>query len=236
LIFVGIRRFRKPVTGFDSKTGVIASKFFERWYRVGGNMRSMKMAALAVAITLTFSGLALARDHDDHKHDHWDKHVDHHNESSHIWNHSSIREHERARANDGYYGNSRVSNPYPSGGYGYPSGGYGYPSGGYGYPSGGYGYPGGGYGYPSSGRGGYGGGGASSAGYNQGMQDGSYQARKDVSQGKSFNPYPRGSSHSDHGYHSDMGDKHVYQASYDRGYQSGYQSNYGGGGRRGGGF
>ena len=172
---------------------------------------------------------------------------------------SSIREHEkekidhhwwersreRARANDGYYGNSRVYNPYPStrvynpyptGGYGYPTGGYGYPSGGYGYPGGGYGYPGGGYGYPGSGRGGYGGGGASSAGYNQGMQDGSYQARKDVSQGKPFNPYPRGSSHSDHGYHSDMGDKHVYQASYDRGYQSGYQSNYGGGGRRGWGF
>ena len=31
-----------------------------------------------------------------------------------------------------------------------------------------------------------------------------------------------------------MGDKHVYQASYDQGYQSGYQSNYGGRGRRGG--
>jgi hypothetical protein len=218
-------------------------------------MRSMKTAALAVAITLTFSGLALARDHDDHKyvdhkHDHWDKHVDHHNESTHIWdrisNHDRGRHNEerqiesdhhhwweksreRERVNDGYYG-GQVYNRYPSsGGYGYPSGGYGYPSGGYGYPSGG-----GGYGYPGSGRGGYGGGGASSAGYSQGAQDGSYQARKDISQGKPFNPYPRGSSHSDHGYHSDMGDKHVYQASYDRGYQSGYQSNYGG--RRGWGF
>ncbi len=29
-------------------------------------MRSMRLAALAVAMTLTFSGLALARDHDDH--------------------------------------------------------------------------------------------------------------------------------------------------------------------------
>ena len=30
-------------------------------------MRSMKIAALAVAMTLMFSGLALARDHDDDK-------------------------------------------------------------------------------------------------------------------------------------------------------------------------
>ena len=45
-------------------------------------MRSMRMAALAVAITFMFSGLALARDHDHDKdnkydkHDHWDKHAD----------------------------------------------------------------------------------------------------------------------------------------------------------------
>ena len=32
------------------------------------------------------------------------------------------------------------------------------------------------------------------------MEDGAYQARKDISQGKPFNPNPRGSSHSDHGY------------------------------------
>ena len=221
-------------------------------------MRSMRVAALAVAMTLMFSGLAMARDHDDHKRDHrdsghWDKKVDRHQVSNHVWDHDWKRdrannrvssdhhwwERSRERANDGYYGGSQVYNRYPTGGYGYPSGGYGYPSsgGGYGYPNGGYGYPGGGggYGYPGSvGRGGYGGGGGSGAGYNQGMQDGSYQARKDISEGKPFNPYPRGSSHSDHGYHSDMGDKHVYQASYDQGYQSGYQSNYGGRGRRGG--
>ncbi len=75
------------------------------------------------------------------------------------------------------------------------------------------------------------GGGSSGAGYSQGLQDGSYQARKDVAQGKPFNPYPRGSSHSDHGYHSYMGDKNVYRASYDQGYRSGYQSNFGGRGR-----
>ncbi|HYM06414.1 MAG TPA: hypothetical protein VEU11_07620 [Terriglobales bacterium] len=216
----------------------------------------MRMAALAVAITLMFSGLALARDHDDHKYkeDHadrrhdsnynWRRGEDHDENDHHWWERSREREHR----NDGYYGGqvyNRVPRTYPNGGYGYPSGGYGYPSGGYGYPSGGYGYPSGGYGYPSGGygypgsvygRGGYGNGSASGAGYNQGLQDGSYQARKDVAQGKPFNPYPRGSSHSDHGYHSYMGDKHVYQASYDQGYQTGYQSNYGGRGRRGWGF
>ncbi len=218
-------------------------------------MRSMRMAALAVAMTLMFGGLAFARDHDrEHdrdKHDHWNKHADRDRaRDNHQWNQIE-RERERVqsnhhwwerehRNNDGYYGNSRIYNRYPNT---YPNGGgYGYPSGGYGYPGGG--YPGGGgYGYPGTvyGRGGYGGGyggGANSAGYSQGMQDGSYQARKDVAEGKQFNPYPRGSSHSDHGYHSSMGDKHVYQASYDQGYQSGYQSNYGGGGRgrRGWGF
>ncbi len=36
-------------------------------------MRSMRLAALAVAMTLVFSGLALARDHDDdhHRDDHY---------------------------------------------------------------------------------------------------------------------------------------------------------------------
>jgi hypothetical protein len=209
-------------------------------------MRSMRLAALAVAMTLAFSGLALASDHDNH----WkDKHVEHHHQVSpglsSIWNHNRNgsnsswsqsarereREHERwvwEHRNNGSYGRDQVYNRYPNGGYGYPG------NGGYGYPNGGYGYPGnGGYG-----RGGYGNGSASGSGYSQGMRDGSYQARKDVSQNKPFNPNPRGASHSDHGYNSSMGDKHAYQASYDQGYRSGYQSNYGGGrgGNRGWGF
>jgi hypothetical protein len=197
-------------------------------------MRSMRLAAVVVAMTLAFSGLALARDHDDHK----DKHVDHHHDSNHAWDHvrNRDRDHDRDRnnnnngrwresargrehRNDGYYGGGQVYNRYPNG---YP--------GGHGYPTGGYGYPG-----TVSGRGGYGGG-RSGAGYNQGFQDGSYQARKDVAQGKPFNPNPRGASHSDHGYHSSMGDKYSYQASYDQGYHSGYQSNFGGRGGRGWGF
>src|SRR4029077_14144979 len=81
-ICVGIRGFSKPVPGVDSRAGVIAIKPFERWYRVGGNMSSMRMAAGTVAITLMFGGLAMARDHDHDKnnkydkHDHWDKHAD----------------------------------------------------------------------------------------------------------------------------------------------------------------
>jgi hypothetical protein len=209
-------------------------------------MRSMRLAALAVAMTLAFSGLALASDHDNH----WkDKHVEHHHQVSpglsSIWNHNRNgsnsswsqsarereREHERwvwEHRNNGSYGRDQVYNRYPNGGYGYPG------NGGSGYPNGGYGYPGnGGYG-----RGGYGNSSASGSGYSQGMRDGSYQARKDVSQNKPFNPNPRGASHSDHGYNSSMGDKHAYQASYDQGYRSGYQSNYGGGrgGNRGWGF
>jgi hypothetical protein len=215
-------------------------------------MQSLRLAALTVAMTLAFSGLSLARDHDDpykddhHKHDHYKD--DHHNndhykdrhESNHdwdrIWNHDhnrdriddrwerSAREQEREREiwerehRNTIYGNGPVYNRYPNN-----------------YP-GGYGYPGGGYGYPGTvyGRGGYGG--ASGFGYQQGMQDGSYQARKDIAQGKPFNPNPRGSSHSDHGYNSSMGDKNSYRASYDQGYHSGYQTNYGGRGNRGWGF
>ena len=224
-------------------------------------MRSMRLAALAVAMTLAFSGLALARDHNDH----WkDKHVNNHHEENHAWDHvwnrgrdhdrnsnwnwgrdrnnegwrESARERERERErirqheiwerehrNDGYYGRNGVYNRYPSS---YP--------GGYGYPNGGYGYPGTVYG--RGGYGGYGNGASSGAGYRQGFQDGSYQARKDIAQNKPFNPNPRGASHSDHGYHSSVGDKYSYQASYNQGYHSGYQSNYGGGrgGNRGWGF
>lgn len=222
-------------------------------------MRSTRLAALTVAVTLALSGLALARDHDGYKdkHDHYkedhhrddhykhdrykddhykDRHDDHH-DWEHIFNRD--RDRDRDRDNHHWWESSRekerdhdrwerdhgnviyggpVYNRYP-GGYGYPSGGY---------PVGSV--------YGRGGYGGYGGGYGGGAGYRQGMEDGSYQARKDISQGKPFNPNPRGSSHSDHGYNSSMGDKHVYQASYDQGYHSGYQANYGGGGRRGWGF
>ena len=208
-------------------------------------MRSMKMAALAVAMTLMLSGLALARDHDQYrdKHDRWDNHGDrdrhhdrdrdrdHDRERDHNnWgNWGRDRDHDRDhdrwerdhRRNDGYYGGqiyNRYPRGYPSGGYGYPGGGYGYPSGGYGYPSGGYGYPGGGYG-----RGGNG-------GYNFGYQDGSYMARRDMAQNKPFNPNPRNEfGDRTHGYNGSFGDKNYYRSQYTSGYAAGYESNYRGG-------
>ena len=215
-------------------------------------MRSMRLAALTVAMTLAFSGLALARDHDDdtktiitdhYKDKHEDRHHDWDRDRDHHWwggdhdrndrNNDRWRESERERAreherwerehrNDGYYG-GQIYNRYPRG---YPGGGY--PSGGY--PSGGYGYPGTVYG-----RGGYGNG-ASGIGFNQGRMEGANQARKDIAQGKPFNPNPRGSNHTDNGYHSYMGDKNQYRASYTEGYRSGYESNFGGGRGRGWGF
>ena len=206
-------------------------------------MRSMRLAALTVAMTLAFSGLALARDHDDDRHrdDHYrnDHYKDRHDERHHDWDRNRgwnrdrnndrwresererIREHERwerEHRNDGYYG-GQVYNRYPRG-----------------YPSGGYGYPGGSNGYPGTvyGRGGYGN--AGSIGFNQGRAEGANQARKDIAQGKPFNPNPRGSNHTDNGYHSYMGDKNQYRASYTEGYRSGYESNFGGGRGRGWGY
>ena len=211
-------------------------------------MRSMKMAALAVAMTLMFSGLALARDHDQYrdKHDRWDDHGDrdrhhdrdrdrdrdHNNWGSWGRDRDHDRDHDRwerdHRRNDGYYGGqiyNRHPRGYPSGGYGYPGGGYGYPSGGYGYPSGGYGYPSGGYGYPG---GGYGRGG--NGGYNFGYQDGSYMARRDMAQNKPFNPNPRNEfGDRTHGYNGSFGDKNYYRSQYTSGYAAGYESNYRGG-------
>jgi hypothetical protein len=213
-------------------------------------MRSMRMAALAVAMTLMCSGLALARDHDhdndNNKHDRWDKHADRdrHHESDHDRNQDrnhdrwQDRDHDRNRQqlerdhhwwerdrnrDDGNYRGGQVYNRYPQS---YP-GGYGYPGGGvYGYPGGG--YPSGGYGYPGSvyGRGGNG----RSQAYGFGYQDGSYMARRDRSENKRFNPNPRNEyGNRTHGYNSSSGDKNYYRAEYSSGYSAGYEANYRGG-------
>jgi len=183
-------------------------------------MRTMRMAALAVIMTLTFSGLGMARDHnddDDWRHDrHHDRDRDHDRWRDHERHERWEREHRggwhrdhdrddwrwRPDRDDGYY--NRGGWIWNRGGSGYPGGGYGYPSGGYGYPSGGY----------------YG-----NNGYNIGYQDGVYQARKDVAEHKPFNPYPRGDSHGTHGY-AGYGDINAYRAQYTSGYRSGYESNF----------
>ena len=120
-------------------------------------------------------------------------------------------------------GNASTAATYPGGGiYSYPGGGYpggGYPSGGY--PSGGYGYPGSVYGRGGSGRNGA---------YGFGYQDGSYMARKDISQNKRFNPNPRNEyGNRTHGYNGAFGDKDYYKAEYSNGYSAGYEANYRGG-------
>jgi len=222
---------------------MIAIKPFERRCRVGGNMRSMRMAALAVAMTLMFSGFALARDHDkdNNKHDHWDKHADrdrrddrdrdqHHErwqDRDHDRDHDrwQDRDHDRnrerlerdhhwwereRRRDDGYYRGGQIYNRYPQS---YP--------GGYGYPGGGYGYPGSVYGRSGNGR---------NEAYGFGYQDGSYMARRDISQNKRFNPNPRNEyENRTHGYNGSFGDKNYYKAQYSEGYGAGYEANYRGG-------
>ena len=211
-------------------------------------MKRLKLAALAVAITLACSGIAAARDHDN---DRWQHDRNHDRGAHNGWFHHDNdhdrndrwrrdREHERWERehsgwnrgnNGGYYGN--YGNYRYPGSYGYPGTyGYGYPGsyGGYGSPGsyGGYGYPGtyGGYGYPGT-YGNYGRNG--SPAYNIGYQDGARQARSDVNDRKPFNPYPRGASHGTHGYNPAYGDVGSYQQTYTAGYRAGYQANFQGG-------
>ena len=165
-------------------------------------MRSMRLAALTVAMTLAFSGLALARDHDDDRHrdDHYrnDHYKDRHDERHHDWDRgqttaggiatgimiagekASANEFESTSAGSVSIATTattaaRFTTAYPRG-----------------YPSGGYGYPGGSNGYPGTvyGRGGYGN--AGGIGLQPGPCRRSNQARKDMAQGKPFNPNPRG--------------------------------------------
>jgi hypothetical protein len=204
-------------------------------------MRSIRMAALAVAMTLMFSGFALARDHDQDskKNDHWDKHADRdrHRDGDRNQHHDRWEDRDRERNRerndrwwqrdrrraDGDYREGQIYNRYPQsypGRNGYPGGGvYGYPGGGY--PSGGYGYPGSVYGRSGHGR---------NAGYDFGYRDGSYMASRDISQDKRFNPNPRNEyGNRTHGYNSSFGDKNYYRAEYSSGYTTGYEANYRGG-------
>ena len=151
-------------------------------------------------------------------------------------------ERERGRGNvinasdGGYYGNGQVYNRVILDGY--PSGN--------GYPSGGYGYPGRirlsqrrlrlsqrrlrlsqrrlrlSRVRSMADRGG-----AQKRGLQLGFQDGSYMARRDMSQNKPFNPNPRNEyGNRTHGYNSSYGDKNYYRSEYSSGYAAGYQSNY----------
>jgi hypothetical protein len=84
------------------------------------------------------------------------------------------------------------------------------------YPFGGY-YPEGGS-YPN--RGSWGG-----PAYNFGHQDGASVARSDIYSHKPFNPNPRGRyGDEDHGYSRQYGSIDAYRAQYTAGYRAGYQS------------
>jgi len=218
----------------------------------------MRLAALAVAMTLAFSGLALARDHDDdhHRDKHEDRHHDRDHDRDHRWNrdgnrdgnrdwnrdwnrdrdhdrdHNGWRDRDHDRDHDRWQREHRGwwrGDGDHDRDDGYYRGGTVYNR----YPRG---YPSGGYGYPGSTIYGRSGGDANIA-YNTGYSDGSYRAHEDIAENKPFNPNPRGSfGNRDHGYHSAYGDKNYYRSQYTDGYAAGYQSNYRGGRGRGWGF
>ena len=76
-------------------------------------------------------------------------------------------------------------------------------------------YSGGSYGGPWSGN----------RAYQIGFQDGASVGRRDINEGKPYNPNPRGrNDDEDHGYSSAYGNKSAYKAQYANGYRAGYES------------
>jgi len=187
-------------------------------------LRNLRMAALAMAMTLVFSGLALAHDDDD---DYYRGNPGQARQSGYQQGYSDGFRHGREdRAENGGYDFRSEDWEHANRGYANWMGPYGQFKNGYrdGYRKGydaafysnrgwwgrgdgdhdrddGY-YNRGGYIYNS---GGYG-----NSRYNRGYQDGMGQARRDVSQGKPFNPNPRGGENRG--------------PEYNNGYRAGYQA------------
>lgn len=63
--------------------------------------------------------------------------------------------------------------------------------------------------------------------YRYGYQDGIEVGRSDYERHKDFNPRPRGNNHADRGYRPEFGDIHSYKDQYSDGYRAGYESSYG---------
>ncbi len=59
-----------------------------------------------------------------------------------------------------------------------------------------------------------------------GFRDGAEMARKDMWQGKPFNPRPRGHNHADRGYSNYLGNRYEYREHYTAAYRAGYESVY----------
>src|SRR3989449_84433 len=220
----------------------------------------IRMTALAVAVTLACSGLALANDRDNDKDDYTRNHTqaqkhrrdgdrddrngwrnqnnnrnqgwqrgdgDRDDRGSGNWrnrngqNNSSIYQNNQGwhrgdgDADDGAYNRGGVYNRgsvYNPGGVYYPgnSGVYNrgtYPANQTGYPQGAFG---------------------GNPGFRYGYSDGAKMANTDMSQGKPFNPEPRGKyDDRDGGYQSVDGDKNSYKVQYSDGYRAGYEATFG---------
>jgi hypothetical protein len=160
--------------------------------------RTIRLAALALVVTLGLSGLALAHDddHDRDRDDHRDRHArrdkdhdrdrdrDRHHDRDDRWRHDNGR-------HEGWYRGEHRGNDdrYRNGGY-YGRDGY--------------------YGGDSRGRV------YDRARYDRGFKDGQGQARRDISQHKPFHPDPRGGE--------DRGPD--YNRGYRAGYQSIFHGRY----------
>jgi hypothetical protein len=199
-------------------------------------VRRLRMAAVAMALTMISTGLALARDDDDYRY-----YGGNYNQTRQYGYSSGYRDgvdkgrHE-GRENDpydyrvpdwrqasrGYQGWMGPVNIFQDGyrdGYrdGFQAGFQSVNRGGPGF-----------YGHGPAYQSWVGGGfyrGTGNIAYNFGYQDGASVAREDLYKRKPYNPYPRGKyDDADHGYHSEYGDKNAYRAQYSNGYRSGYES------------
>lgn len=191
-------------------------------------LRNMRMAALAVALTLAFSGFALAHDRDDDD-DYYHGNAAQARQYGYQQGYSDGLRHGREdRAENEGYDFRSEDWEHANRGYSNSMGPYGQFKNGYrdGYRKGydaafysnrgwwgrgdgdgdrddGY-YNRSGYGWPGN---------RDQSRYSRGYQDGMGQARRDVSQGKPFNPNPRGGE--------DRGPE------YNNGYRAGYQAAFG---------
>jgi hypothetical protein len=186
-------------------------------------LRTMRMAALAVAIMLAFSGLALARDDDDNQNRGGTKaHDRNHDRDRHDRDHDKDRDSDRDRDRDGHRWRDRDRNrdawrrthPGPYWGYG----NRGRSDGARDRDDGFFNHDRNVYG-----RSGY----VRNPGFNYGYQDGALVARNDMREGKRFNSNPRGKYDDRDGvYRREYGDKNGYKVEYGNGYREGYEAAY----------
>ena len=182
-------------------------------------LRTMRMAALGVAFTLAFSGLALARDDDDNQnHGRTKGHDRDHNRDRHDRDHDKDRDRDRDdhrwRDRDRNRDAWQRAHPGPYWGYGNRGRGDGDRD----RDDGFFNRDRNVYGPSGYGR---------NPGFNYGYQDGALVARNDMHDRKRHNPNPRGKyDDRDGGYRREYGDKNGYKVEYGNGYRAGYEGAY----------